>query len=165
MTRFGWYRLPWGLLIVGMTFFVSCVAQLEPVERRAGYGGAPEVYGGPQPMETHAYLSQFGDIPIPGELFEVSEYTTFMEARGAKTGFVVYSGRVMKTSVEIFFRGELKKKGWELVTAFASQPSTVLLFNKQTRWCVITLDERGPVTDVRIGVSQDLGLAPRLLGH
>ena len=116
-------------------------------------------------METHAYLSQFGDIPIPGELFEVSEYTTVLEARGEKTGFIVYSGRMPKTSAEIFFRGELKKKGWELVTAFTSHPSTVLLFNKKTRWCVITLDERGPVTDIRIGVSLDLGLAPRLLGY
>lgn len=165
MTRFGRYRLSWGILFVGMTFFVSCVAQFEPVERRAGYAGALEVYGGPHPLEIHAYLSQFGDIPIPGELFEISEHTAVIEARGEKTGFIVYSGRVMKTSVEIFFRGELKKKGWELVTAFASQPSTVLLFYKRTRWCVITLDERGPVTDVRIGVSQDLGLAPRLLGH
>jgi hypothetical protein len=165
MTRFGWYRLRWGFLLVGVTFFVSCVAQFEPVERRAGYGRAPQRYGAPQPEEPHAYLSQFGDIPIPGELSEVSEHTTVVETRGAKTGFIVYSGRVMKTSVEVFFRGELKKKGWDLVTAFASQPSTVLLFNKKTRWCVITLDVRGPATDVRIGVSQDLGLAPRLLGH
>jgi len=165
MIRSGWVRFQWGVLVVGVMFFMSCMVQREPVERRALHANPTEAYGHTAPREPHAYLSQFGDVPIPGELYEVSEYTTVMEARGAKTGFIVYSGRVLKTSVEIFFRGELKKKGWELVTAFASQPSTVLLFNKKTRWCVIILDERGPATDVRIGVSQDLGLAKRLLGH
>ena len=125
----------------------------------------PMIYGDPKVMETHPYLAQFRDILIPGELSEVADHTAIVETRGEKTGFVVYSGRITKTAVEVFFRGQLKKKGWTLVTAFSSSPSTVLLFNKKERWCVITMDGRGPTTDVRLGVALDLGLAPRLLGQ
>ncbi|WP_300669341.1 hypothetical protein [Desulfoluna sp.] len=141
------------------------MARVEPVDRRALYARAYKAPREEQLVDVRPYLSQFGDIPIPGELYEVAEHTMIMETRGERTGFIVYSGRVLKTSLEIFFRGELKKKGWEMVTAFASEASTVLLFNKTSRWCVIILDARGPATDVRLGVSQDLGLAARLLGH
>jgi len=135
------------------------------MDRREAYLRSRQVYKEERFVEVRPFLSQFGDIPVPGELYEVAEHTLMMEACGERTGLIVYTGRVLKTSLEIFFRGELKKKEWELVTAFASEPSTVLLFNKKTRWCVIILDARGSSTDVRIGVSQDLGLARRLLGH
>lgn len=138
---------------------------MAPVDRRPAYISAHTVSNGENFVDVRPFLSQFGDIPIPGELYEVAEHTLVMETRGERTGMIVYTGRVLKTSLEIFFRGELKKKGWELVTAFASEPSTVLLFNKTHRWCVIILDERGPATDVRVGVSLDLGLAQRLLGR
>jgi len=153
------------MMVLGACLMASCVARVEPVDRRQAYLMSRQIHKEEQFLEVRPFLSQFGDIPVPGELYEVAEHTLLMETRGEKTGLIVYTGRVLKTSLEIFFRAELKKREWTLVTACASEPSTVLLFNKKTRWCVIILDARGPHTDVRIGVSQDLGLAPRLVGH
>jgi len=165
MAQPGWIRCRFFFVFVGMCLMASCVARVEPVDRRAAYLRSRQVQKEERFLEVRPFLSQFGDIPVPGELYEVAEHTLMMETRGEKTGLIVYTGRVLKTSLEIFFRAELKKKEWVLVTAFVTEPSTILMFNKKSRWCVIVLDARGSATDVRIGVSQDLGLAPRLLGH
>ena len=150
---------------MGALCLTACGARYETAQRRTGYARNSRPYKAPKRVQTVPYPSPFMDIFIPRELSERWNHTTLIETRHGKVGISVYTGRVSKTAMDLFFRGDLKRHGWDLITAFSSRPATILLFNRKSRWCAITLDERGPATDVRVAVSQDLGLAPRLLGY
>lgn len=165
MKRLKGRRRDVGILLMGILCLTACAPPYETAQRRTAYSRYPAPKEALQVMDTLPYLSPFMDILIPGELSERWNHTTLIETRHGKVGISVYTGRVSKTAMDLFFRGDLKRHGWDLITAFSSRPATILLFNRKSRWCAITLDERGPATDVRVAVSQDLGLAPRLLGY
>jgi hypothetical protein len=50
-------------------------------------------------------------------------------------------GKIEVNSLISYFVNSMAKDGWTMITSFKS-PRTVLLFHKETRWCVINIAER-----------------------
>lgn len=107
---------------------------------------------GPRPL-----YYDFGDILIPGELKMDNKATYVVEAPGFLTGVLVFKGRVERNSVIAFFENNMAKDNWKEISSFKSpRTSTILLFQKENRWCVISINEKGMNTHVAIGVAPSL---------
>jgi len=82
----------------------------------------------------------FGDVLIPGEL-KVDKGSSFIyRTPGFTAGVVALKGRVDISSLISFFDSNMPRDGWRQVSSFRS-PRTILLFQKESRWCVIIISE------------------------
>ncbi len=107
---------------------------------------------GPRPL-----YYDFGDVLIPGELKMDNKSTYIVETPGFLTGVLAFKGRVDRNSVITFFENNMAKDNWKEISSFKSpRTSTILLFQKENRWCVISINEKGMSTYVDIGVAPSL---------
>jgi hypothetical protein len=94
----------------------------------------------------------FGDVLIPQELEIDEDGTYIIESAGFLTGILALKGRVEKNSLVDFFKNNMAKDNWKMLTSFKSPDRALLLFQKQQRWCVINVTEKEFKTYVEIGV-------------
>jgi hypothetical protein len=94
----------------------------------------------------------FGDVLIPQEMKIDEDRTYIIESAGFLTGILALKGRVEKNSLVDFFKNNMVKDNWKIVTSFKSPDRALLLFQKQQRWCVINVTEKEFTTHVEIGV-------------
>lgn len=99
---------------------------------------------------------EFKDILVPGELTEDKTYSSVIGTGISATGFLSFYGRVELRSLAHFFKVKVPEDGWKLISVMKSPFSTNLIFHKDKRWCLITLQEKGFTTEVGIGVSPEL---------
>ena len=93
----------------------------------------------------------FGDVLIPKEL-KIDKNSSFVyKASGFSAGVLALNGRVEVGSLCTFFEDNMAKDNWKLISAFKS-PRTVMLFQKQNRWCIINITDGDFSTDVEIWV-------------
>jgi hypothetical protein len=94
----------------------------------------------------------FKDVPVPKELeikkeksfvFQTSEYTT---------GVLSFSGNVESNSLISFFSNKMLEDGWHLLSTFKS-PKNIMFFQKENRFCVITIVSKTFTTEVEILVT------------
>ncbi|MDX9817757.1 MAG: hypothetical protein RBT16_02510 [Desulfococcus multivorans] len=97
--------------------------------------GSPAA-AGPAPL----YYDGFNDILIPGELKPDRDASSTFQSRGFAAGMMVFKGRVDRGSLVAFFKENMAKDNWKL-TGSVSTAKTILLFLKETRWCVIAISE------------------------
>lgn len=97
----------------------------------------------------------FGDILIPNELKLDSQASFVLRASGLTAGVLVLKGRVEQSSLIHFFEVNMAKDNWQLVSSFKS-PRTLMLYRKDTRWCVINVFENNFSMNVEIWVSPTL---------
>jgi len=82
----------------------------------------------------------FGDVLIPREL-KVDRKSSFIyTTSGFSAGVLVLKGRVEIGSLISFFEKNMAKDNWRLISSFKSS-RTIMLFQKQNRWCVINITE------------------------
>ena len=62
------------------------------------------------------------------------------------------SGRVESSSLIAFFENNMAKDAWKKVSSFKS-PRTILMFQKENRWCVINITDGDFSTYVEIWVA------------
>ena len=94
----------------------------------------------------------FGDVLIPKEL-KIDKGSSFIySAPGFSAGVLALSGRVNVSSLCSFFEENMAKDNWKLVVSFKS-PRTVMLFQKENRWCVINITDGRFTTEVEIWVA------------
>jgi hypothetical protein len=99
----------------------------------------------------------FKDVLVPGEFVENKKYSSVAENSGMATGFMSFYGPVEVNSVVNFFNIKMPIDGWRPVTVSKSPLSTLMMFNKGNRWCYIELSETEFTTDLRIGISLEIG--------
>ena len=108
---------------------------------------------GPSPM-----YYDFGDVLIPNEL-KINKKTSFVyKTSGFSAGVLTLSGKVEVSSLIAFFENNMKKDNWRVVSSFKS-PRTVLLFNKENRWCMINISDKVFKTNVEIWVAPTISEA------
>jgi hypothetical protein len=104
----------------------------------------------------------FGDVLVPSEL-KVDKKTSFVfQTPGLSAGVLAMRGRVDTGSLITFFETNMAKDNWRPVSSFKS-PRTIMLFQKDNRWCVINITDGDFNTHVEIWVAptihdQDAGL-------
>lgn len=98
----------------------------------------------------------FGDVLIPKEV-KVLKKTSFVYTTGGVSfGVLSLKGYVDFHSLITFFETNMAKDNWKEVGAFKSR-RTVLLFSKETRWCVINITDKMTKTEVEIWVAPSTG--------
>ncbi len=94
----------------------------------------------------------FGDVLIPRE-FKIDKNSSFVyTSPGFSAGVLALSGRVEVSSLCTFFEENMIKDNWKLVVSFKSL-RTLMLFQKENRWCVINITDGQISTDLEIWVA------------
>lgn len=134
------------ILAVLLLMFAGC-STLKTSEKDSFSGSAVSR----QNKDVPVYYD-FGDVLIPKEL-KIDKGSSFIySAPGFSAGVLALSGRVDVGSLCSFFEENMAKDNWKLVVSFKS-PRTVMLFQKENRWCVINITDGKFTSDVEIWVA------------
>ena len=105
---------------------------------------------GPSPL-----YYDFGDVLIPNEL-KINKKASFVyKTSGFSAGVLILSGRVEISSLIAFFENNMQKDNWRTMGSFKS-PRTIILFQKENRWCIINITEKDFKTHVEVWVAPTL---------
>lgn len=100
----------------------------------------------------------FDDVLIPGEL-KVDKKSTFIyETSGLAAGLLALSGRVEFNSLVAFFENNMAKDNWRMVSSFKST-RTILLFQKENRYCVVYITDKDYKVYVELWVAPTMGVS------
>jgi hypothetical protein len=117
----------------------------------------------PAHQSTNVYLD-FGDVLLPKQLKADRGNSFVFSTAGFTAGILSLKGRVEANSLISFFENKMPVDGWELISAIKSSRS-MLLFKKQTRWCVISIIEGQMSTRAEVWVAPTMdGRAPTMEG-
>ena len=117
--------------------------------RIKGGGAAPSVQKDKGPVPLYY---DFGDVLVPSELKIDKDASFVFRTPGYSAGVMALKGRVESNSLINFFDNNMAKDNWKLVSYFKSR-RTIMLFNKENRWCVINITEGDFTTNTEIWVS------------
>jgi hypothetical protein len=102
---------------------------------------------GPSPI-----YYDFADVLVPREL-KVDKKASFVyQTPGFAGGVLSLKGRVEVNSLIDFFKRNMVRDNWKLISSFKA-PRTIMLFHKGNRWCVINISEREFSTYAEIWVA------------
>ncbi|MFH1154339.1 MAG: hypothetical protein V1793_11030 [Pseudomonadota bacterium] len=107
----------------------------------------------PAAKETTAIYYEFEDVLVPKDLAIVENSTVVVSTPGYTSGILTLRGRVDKNSLFHFFNTNMLKDNWNMVSQIKSPASMIMIFQKQSRWAVITIREKAYFTYVEIGVA------------
>ncbi|MBU3949570.1 MAG: hypothetical protein KJ826_15310 [Proteobacteria bacterium] len=138
------------LICVVLMVVISGCAALSQDENSAMSGASVQKDSGDMPS-----YYDFGDVLIPKELKVKIEKSFIYKTSGLPAGVLALSGRVDLSSLCTFFDNNMAKDNWKLISLFKS-PHTLMLFQKQNRWCVINITDGMIFTDVEIWVAPSI---------
>jgi hypothetical protein len=132
-----------GSMVVSMVLLISC-------------SSAPKTTDGSDARvkdEQNAPLYyDFGDVLVPRELHLDAKSSFVYQTSSFTLGVLVFESKVERASLIEFFDNNMAKDNWQAVSAFKS-PRTLLLFQKENRWCVINITDDDWDTMVEIWVA------------
>ena len=94
----------------------------------------------------------FEDVLIPRELKLDAKSSFVYHTAGFTAGILAFKSEVELASMVDFFENNMAKDNWQPVGKFKS-PRTLLLFQKENRWCVINITDNRWDTLVEIWVA------------
>ena len=100
----------------------------------------------------------FVDVLIPREIKLNTKSSFVYHTSGFTAGVLVFKSKVERNSLIQFFESNMTKDNWQAVSSFKS-PRTLLLFQKENRWCVINITDNNWDTLVEIWVAPFSGLS------
>ena len=106
------------------------------------------------PQSKSVYLD-FGDVLLPKRLKVDRKHSFIFSTSGMTAGLLSMKGRVEVNSLITFFQNKMPVDGWSLISAIKASRS-MLLFKKQSRWCVISITEGNMSTRTEIWVAPTL---------
>lgn len=134
----GGMRCVWVLFAAGL-LFLSCST----------------LKGGSSTAESKKDLPayyDFGDVLVPKKLQLDTKSSFVYRTSDMSAGVLVFKGRIDAASLTDFFENNMAKDNWQLVSTFKS-PRTLLLFQKEKRWCIININDSSYNTQVEIWVA------------
>ena len=133
-----------GCIGIGVVIFltISGCANITSLNK-----GATKAKKGPTPS-----YYDFGDVLIPKELKINKKLSFVYRTPGFTTGVLTLMGRVDINSLIAFFENNMVKDNWREISSFKS-PRTIMLFQKENRFCVINIIDEEPKVRVDIWVS------------
>jgi uncharacterized protein YceK len=100
----------------------------------------------------------FGDILLPSQLSVNDNESFVFTTEGLTAGVLSLKGSLTAKSLISFFSNKMPVDGWQMVNKFAGQRN-MMLFQKQTRYCTITIDEGRWSTVVELWVAPTVAAA------
>ena len=100
----------------------------------------------------------FEDVLVPRDL-KLNDKSSFVyHTSGFTAGVLGFTSKVDRNSLILFFENNMTKDNWQAVSSFKS-PRTLLIFQKENRWCVINITDNQWDTQVEIWVAPFSGLS------
>ncbi len=135
------------LAVIIMVSLFACANKQVSFNGKPVSDGTQNATAEPQPQ----YLD-FGDILIPSELKINTSMSFVFRTSDLTAGVLALKGRVDSMSLVTFFETNMRKDNWKFISTFKS-PKTMMLFRKDTRWCVINVFDGDYYTHAEIWVS------------
>ncbi len=127
--------LTWGIVtVVCMTIAFGCGG----LKLRDGTDTNDDA-GSSESSSRDIYLD-FDDILIPEEMQRDKARTFVFRIGALAAGVLVLKGRVTPEMLITFFETNMSRDNWKAVSSFRS-PRSLLLFEKNARWCIVTITE------------------------
>ncbi len=141
------------------TFFVLLIALSVSGCSGLNMGGAKNGSNATPAMtrETTAVYYDFKDVLIPKELKVLDDATVVVSTPGYTSGIISLKGRIETRSLFNFFSNNMIKDNWNMISNIKSPASTIMIFQKESRWAVITIREKDFNTYVEVGVAPTIG--------
>ncbi len=136
------YRWPW--LILALFFLWSCSTT---TAKKPTPESAP-----PKPFYTG---TEFPDIVIPKDLSLDQNKSMLVHTKNYVGGVLVAKGRVKASSLEEFFKNQLRARGWDLVGSIYYR-NILLAFKRPNGFCMIYITGSSFNTEVQIWASETL---------
>jgi hypothetical protein len=140
------------LLFMGIFFLAGCASMGSKSPQTPAGDALSEQQNAPQ------YLD-FGDVLLPKELSIQQDDSFVFKTNGQTVGLLSLKGRVDMNSLISFFENNMGKDNWRLISYFKSK-RTLMLFQKQERWCVISILDQDFYTYAKIWVTPSVGGKP-----
>ena len=119
-------------------------------------GTLPTLAAKKDKSQAHLYYD-FEDVLLPKQMKLDKKSSFVLKTPGVSAGVLVLKGWIDVNSLIKFFENNMAKDNWNLLTSFKSS-RTIMLFKKETRWCVINITDREfGGTHVEIWVAPTLG--------
>lgn len=112
----------------------------------------PQTQTGKSGQSAPVYLD-FDDVLIPGEMAIDRDESFVYQTSGFTVGILALKGRVEITSLITFFDKNMPRDNWRMISQFKSPNRTMMLFQKQNRWCVVEISESTYNTFAKVWVS------------
>jgi hypothetical protein len=103
-------------------------------------------------VKSTSIYKDFGDVLIPGKLKEDPKESFVIQTPGMIAGVMALNGRVAPAALAAFFQTNMTKDNWRAITSFKSK-RTMMLYQKDNRWCVISITPKDFSTHVEIWVA------------
>jgi hypothetical protein len=100
----------------------------------------------------------FDDVLVPRDLKLNTNSSFVYHTSGLTAGVLVFASKVDRSSLIQFFENNMAKDNWQVVSSFKS-PRTLLVFQKENRWCVINITDNKWDTLVEIWAAPYGGLS------
>lgn len=134
-------------LSLALILFSGCAGFRSGSQQASGEKGVQQ----PESKNEPIYYD-FGDVLVPRQLTVDRKLSFVYRTPGFSAGVLSLKGRVEINSLLTFFHNNMAKDNWRLVSSFKSM-RTIMLFQKENRWCVINITEKDFYTYVEIWVS------------
>jgi len=134
------------VIMTALFLFITGCAGLQSKKGTSASQAAAQKDEGPSPL-----YYDFGDVLIPSEL-QVDKKSSFVfKTPGLSAGVLSLKGRVETSSLIAFFENNMTKDNWRQVSSFKS-PRSMLLYQKENRWCVISITDTGSISNTKVEV-------------
>jgi len=102
--------------------------------------------------KTAPLYLDFEDVLVPRDLKLKTNSSFVYHTSGMTAGVLAFTSKIERNSLIQFFENNMAKDNWQAVSSFKS-PRTLLLFQKENRWCVINITDNNWDTQVEIWVA------------
>jgi hypothetical protein len=94
----------------------------------------------------------FGDVMLPRDLKVDLKNSFIFHTQEFRAGVLVLTGGADSGSLYAFFENGMPTDGWQQLSGIKA-PRSMMLFKKESRWCVISIDDGKFRTQVEIWVA------------
>lgn len=131
-------KVGWAWCVVFLLTAITLVSGCSALKsKKAPASSSPGSTAAPQPKTV--YLD-FGDVLLPKELKVDRKNSFVFSTSGFTAGLLSLKGRVEINSLISFFENKMPVDGWQMIGEIKASRS-MLLFKKETRWCVVQIIE------------------------
>jgi hypothetical protein len=141
-----------GIMLVTMSITMGCSAMTS--KKAPPSSTSTPANPGAVPESKSVYLD-FGDVLLPKQLKVDRKYSFVLSTSGLTAGLLSLKGRVEVDSLITFFQNKMPVDGWRMISVIKASRS-MLLFKKQSRWCVISIIQGRMSTRTEIWVAPTL---------
>ena len=146
--RFGFSTVGVFFMVIAAMYMLSGCSALKSksTDPQTGSVGQPAV------AKPKTIYYDFGDVLLPSELKIDKDDSFVFRTPGLTAGVLSLKGRVEINSLINFFENKMPVDGWQAISSFKA-PKSMMLYKKQSRWCVISITEGQMSTRVEIWVA------------